>query len=526
MFRNERPSIMNMSFVSKEGSTMDSQNAIRAGWRSLVAVALTAAAVTFNHVFTLGSGAFVLGAALLAVPPALWIWFRRTGNRWALAAYGVMNAWIVVGFGVIKGLWDITLPIFAGTFLSSVSTAYPTPVFGAFWFEISGVAMFLGSLFVLYYDLQLIRSRGRRVALSGVAAIGVTAILFAFVALDRDVFTPPTYGVVKIGVIVPTTGPYAMLGNSFVKAVQMAHDDLRDTKYSYELVIRDSGPDPERAKQVIRRVVDDDKVDAIIGGISLIGQETKPYATAARIPHLCVCTVSWIGDGAYNFTNIPSPEAEGELWAREAQRRGIQRVALLTQDYPSINNHVKALKIEVVRLGLTVADEQRFDGDVRDFRSLITQAAASRPDVYYVEALEPGLDLLGQQLADLGIHNLSAVVAPSLSDDPALFEGAWYTDSNLKDIAFKRRFEEKYPGTRFATHMMPYAYDSVNMIVRAFETGKNPAVYLRNLRSYDGTAGLLTKAAGDGHFASVPAVWTIASGKPTLLNRQRGDTVH
>jgi hypothetical protein len=170
--------------------------------------------------------------------------------------------------------------------LSSVSTAYPKPVFGAFGFEISGVAMFLASLFVLYYGLQLVPSRGRRVALSSAAAIGLTAILFAFVALDRDVWTPPTQGVVKIGVIVPTTGPYAMLGN------------------------------------------------------------------------------------------------------------------------PSINNHVKALKVEVARLALTVADEQRFDGAVRDFRSLIGGAAASGPDVYYVEALEPGLDLLGQQLADARIHNV------------------------------------------------------------------------------------------------------------------------
>jgi ABC-type branched-subunit amino acid transport system substrate-binding protein len=512
---------MNVSFVFKEDLAMNSQIDIqRLGRPSLVAVALTALVITVNHVFTLGiTGASLLGAILLVVPPALWIWFRTTGNKWTLGAYSVMNAWIVIGFGLIKGLWGITLPIFVGTFLSSASTAYPKPAFGAFGFEISGVAMFLGSLFVLYYSLQLIPSGGRRIALSAGAAIGVTALLLAFVAIDRDVWTPPAQGVVKIGVIVPTTGPYAMLGNSFVKAVQMARDDLGDKKYRYELVIRDSGPDPEKAKQVIRRVVNDDKVDAIVGGISLIGQETKPFATAARIPQLCVCTVSWIGDGAYNFTNIPSPEAEGELWAREAKRRGIRRVALLTQDYPSINNHVTALKIEVARLGLTVADEQRFEASVRDFRTLITQAAASRPDVYYVEALEPGLDLLGQQLGEARIHNVSAVVAPSLSDNPALFEGAWYTDSNLKDIGFKRRFEEKYPDTRFATHMMPYAYDSVNMIVNAFETGQNPAVYLRNLRSYDGTAGLLTKAAASGNFASRPAVWTIAGGKPVLLNQ-------
>jgi len=38
----------------------------------------------------------------------------------------------------------------------------------------------------------------------------------------------------------------------------------------------------------------------------------------------------------------------------------IKRVALVTQDHLIINNHVKALKIEVARLGLTVADEQRF----------------------------------------------------------------------------------------------------------------------------------------------------------------------
>jgi hypothetical protein len=45
-------------------------------------------------------------------------------------------------------------------------------------------------------------------------------------------------------------------------------------------------------------VIDKDRIDALIGGISLIGQVTKPLATKARIPHTCVCTVSSIGDGA------------------------------------------------------------------------------------------------------------------------------------------------------------------------------------------------------------------------------------
>jgi hypothetical protein len=57
------------------------------------------------------------------------------------------------------------------------------------------------------------------------------------------------------------------------------------------------------------------------------------------------------------------------------------------------------------------------------------------------------------------------------------------------------------------------------MIVDAFEHGQNPAAYLRALRTYDGTAGTLTKPRGSGNFASTPAVWVIAKGKPHLLNR-------
>jgi ABC-type branched-subunit amino acid transport system substrate-binding protein len=169
-----------------------------------------------------------------------------------------------------------------------------------------------------------------------------------------------------------------------------------------------------------------------------------------------------------------------------------------------------------------VTYERRFEAEQTDFREMIAAAESSRPDVLYVEAANPALDLLGQQLRDLGVRNISSVVAPSLSQEPELFEGVWYTDSNLRDMAFRKRFEDKYPGTQFATHMMPYAYDSLNMIVQAYEHGENPAVYLRNLRSYEGTADTLTKEPGTGIFRSTPSVWAIKDGKPTLISGHSG----
>jgi len=490
--------------------------------RSLLSIVVTAAFITINHVYTLGSAALALGAVLVLVPTTLLLWYRKTKSPVAFGGYLLMNVWIVAGFGIAKGFWGGLLRLFIGTGLASVSTSYPKPSIGSYAFEASGLLMFVGSLFVAYTAWRLIEARrgiARSPAYPVIAMAAVLAVLgTGFVWNTKDRWSPPADGVVRVGVIVPRSGPYAILGGSFLKAVEMATEDLRNTRYQYRLITVDVGNDPRTARGAIQRAIRDDRIDAIVGGISLFGQVTKPLATAARIPHTCVCTVTSIGDGAYNFTNIPTPEAEATLWVREAQRRGIRRVALLSQNYPSIHNHVRALKAEAARAGLPISYETEFTDSVTDFRPLIAAARASQPDVYYVEALSPQLDLLAGQLRDARIATIASVVAPSLSQHPELWEGSWYTDSNLRDFGFKTRFEQKYPGMLFATHMMPYAYDDFNLIVQAFERGENPAVYLRNVTRYEGTAGTITRVPGSGNFQSAPAVWTIRNGKPALYN--------
>ncbi|HTH64946.1 MAG TPA: ABC transporter substrate-binding protein [Gemmatimonadales bacterium] len=492
--------------------------------QSLLSVMLSAVIIGINHLYSIGPRAIGLGAMLLLVPAALLWWFRRTQSRVAFAGYLLMNAWIVIGFGLWEGLWRITLPLFLGTLLASLSTTFPSPTLGAYGFEATGILMFIGSLFVAYHAFTLVQVRrptaaGGRGRFATGALLAVAVLVAAFVWTDQDRWTAPANGVVKIGVIVPKSGPFAILGNSFLKAVQVARQDLRGTKYQYQLVMVDVGSDPRTAGAAIQRAIRVDRVDAIVGGISLFGQVTKPLATKARILQTCVCSVTIIGDGAYNFTNIPTPEAEGIRWVQEARRRGITTVAMLSGLYPpSIQGHVTAVKTEAAREGVRIVSDQTFDTGTTDFRAMIERAEAGHPDVYYVEAPEPALDQLAQQLSATGIHDFTSVVAPSLSTQPELFEGTWYTDSDLRDFGFKRRFEEMYPGTQFATHMMPYAYDDFNLIVQAYERGQNPAVYVRNITGYEGMAGPVKKAPRSGNFESMPAVWTIKNGKPALVH--------
>ena len=495
---------------------------------SLVAITLTAVITSVHHIYKLGFGALILGLIIIPLPYVLLRWYKQTRNGAAFWAYGLLNAWIIVGFGLVDGLWDHTLKIFLGNFLlRSFAHYFSQSPIGSFPFEATGILASVAGMFAAYYGYKFLRAahagmQQKKTAhhsakwIVGSVIAGAVLIGGYLISENKNATVIPEGGVVKIGVIVPTTGPGALLGNSFLKAVQMAKEDLKNTRYQYELVVEDSGTSPAQAERAIWKLIKVDKVKALVGGISATGKIVKPYATAAKIPHLCVCSVKTIGDGVYNFTNIPLPEDEAMRWVKEAQKRGIKKVALLTQIYPSIDGHVKALKEEAAKKGVRIVYETRFEASTTDFRPMITEAGASAPDVYFVEAFPPALNILGRQLKDAGVQNIASVVALSLSDNLALFEGAWYTDSNLVDIGFRTRFEQKYPGTRFATHMMPYAYDSFNILVQGFESGQNIAEYVRGVTEYNGPAGKITREPGSGNFRSTPAVWVIENGKPEL----------
>src|SRR5262245_6048618 len=99
---------------------MDRTDGIRqVAHASFLSVVLTATAISVNHIYPLGAGALVLGGAIVVAAAILLAWFRTTDSKVAFAGYLLLTAWIVVGFGLLKGLWGTTFRIFLGTALSS-----------------------------------------------------------------------------------------------------------------------------------------------------------------------------------------------------------------------------------------------------------------------------------------------------------------------------------------------------------------------------------------------------------------------
>src|SRR5215207_7102114 len=354
-----------------------------------------------------------------------------------------------------------------------------------------------------------------------VAGVAGAVLLAACSGGGDDGDSSASTSTIKIGAIVPFEGQTASLGKSFLEAVRVSIDTLGDTKHDYELVVEDGGTTPAESERAARRLIQEDGADAIVGGISAVGRLVAPIATEAKVPHICICSIPTIGDGQYNFTNIPLAADEAEAWVAGAKARGVLTIAILAQSYPSIDGHIAAVKAAAEQAGMKVVYEYRFPAGTTKFLKPMMAAGEKQPDVYFVEAYEPSLTAVGKQIRVAEkVHGrpleVTGAVAISISQDLGTFEGAWYTDSDLAKDAVLTQFKQAYPSSEFITHMMPYAYDSVRMLVDGFESDQGVVDYLRNLTSYDGSAGPITRAPGSGNFRSKPVIWVIKDGRPEV----------
>jgi ABC-type branched-subunit amino acid transport system substrate-binding protein len=70
--------------------------------------------------------------------------------------------------------------------------------------------------------------------------------------------------IVKIGAVAATSGPVGLLGRSFLKAVQLAFEDLRNTTHQYQLIIEEL-QSPDQAEPAVEKLVD--AINALVIGV-------------------------------------------------------------------------------------------------------------------------------------------------------------------------------------------------------------------------------------------------------------------
>ena len=315
---------------------------------------------------------------------------------------------------------------------------------------------------------------------------------------------------IKVGFIAPLTGDLAYIGENMLSAVEIARDEINRGNWAggkkIELIVEDGKCDPKEAANAGNKLINIDRVPAIIGG--LCSSETLavvPLAERSKVILFSAAStnpkISESGD--YIFRNVPSDAFQGVFAAQYVKTRlGKGSVALLKclSDWcMGVNDSFKA---EFLKLGGKITSEEAFPQDSRDLRSQLAKLKASGPELVYFVSYTEGSIVGIRQMRELGIK--APLFGADAWSDPKIWEsvgengeGAMYVEPANNDIprAFIDAMNKKTGGKEINVYA-PRAYDALKLLASVMQKAGTDTAAIKqgiyNTANYQGIADSYT----------------------------------
>jgi ABC-type branched-subunit amino acid transport system substrate-binding protein len=352
----------------------------------------------------------------------------------------------------------------------------------------------------------------------------VTLVFVPFFSL-RSADLPLTNPVVKIGVILPLTGPEASLGEEMRDALTVAMEDIKDSHYRYEIIFEDDQMSAARTATAAQKLIRIDHVDAIISLSSGTGNVIAPLAEQARVVHMALATDPHVAQGKFNFIHWTQPGDEARTLVSELTKRHIHSIAICELNHQGALAMGDELATQLAAAGIQVTSRNRFNSGERDFRVTLSKIAQEKPEMIYLMLFSPEIELIQKQIneAQMNIPTTS-IEGFDISASPALFEGKWYVSASAVPAFLQQRLLSRFNQKHF--FVSGHSYDALNLLVQAYEKNavagvKPPAetvvADLSQLQAYHSILGPVT-ISPDKIIHSEVSVKMIKNGESIVLN--------
>lgn len=225
---------------------------------------------------------------------------------------------------------------------------------------------------------------------------------------------------IKIGAILPLTGPAAVWGENIRNGMLLAQEDLAKQDITVELVFEDSQAKPDVALTAYRKLKDINEVNMVMSTFSRVSVPLVPVIHEDKTP-LMMTVVSAKGvaeQSPYSF----------RFYSNERQYVEPQFAWMTPEQYPTaavlwINDDFGAAVHEVIleqakAKGIEIVADENFEPNSADFRTQLTKIKAANPAaVLFVGAVPPEAANAIKQMRELGItadfiENSAALASP------------------------------------------------------------------------------------------------------------------
>ncbi|MCK4553370.1 ABC transporter substrate-binding protein, partial [Candidatus Parcubacteria bacterium] len=309
---------------------------------------------------------------------------------------------------------------------------------------------------------------------------------------------------IKIGVILPITGPVASQGESAKDAIEMAIEKQNFLGgiggKKIELIIEDTGLSSEKAVSSINKLLYNNQIKFILGPLP-----TGEIAAVAPIISKGNALMINFGGGSsphsqYGnnaFTSSATFATEVPTMIKYMENMGYKKVAFLgvnTDSVVAVENTLKNSSINLIKSEL-------IDISNKDFKTIFLKLKELKPDAIYILHYPSFMSIILKERKELGID--TPILTFANFEDPSIQIAG---TEILNGIAYTTPIKTKTGKQFFIEYEIKYgkkpvvfadnAYDATNLLLKAIEIEKGDVdkirEYLKNIKNYDGAGGVFS----------------------------------
>ena len=325
----------------------------------------------------------------------------------------------------------------------------------------------------------------------------------------------------KVGAIFSITGPGSSLGIPERDTALMLEAEINakggvkapdGTRHPLKLVIYDDASDETKAVLAAKKLIDEDRVIAIVGttlsGTSLAILDTTQRAEVPVVS--CAAAAKIVEPASERKWVFKTPQSDALITGAlvdHLKARGLLRVAWAGVDYAFGQLGWLAFEKAAQTAGLTIVANEKFAQKDIDLTPQLTRIRAAAPQAVVVWSIPPSASIATKNYADLGLkmphfqsHGVGnkryIELAGPAANGVVFPAGKLLVAEQLDDkdaqrtvlLGYAKDFEAKYgPRNTFGGH----AWDAVKLVVQALETaGPNRAAVRTALESTKNFVGI------------------------------------
>jgi branched-chain amino acid transport system substrate-binding protein len=332
---------------------------------------------------------------------------------------------------------------------------------------------------------------------------------------------------IKIGSILSVTGPAAFLGDPELKTLQLYVEELNKKGgvlgRQLQLVHYDDGSDANKANGFAKRLIDDDKVDILIGGTTTgATMSVVPLAEKANIPFISLAGAVVIVEPVkkWVFKTPHTDRMAAEKVFEDMKKRSITKVALLSETSGFGQSGKKETEGVAAKYGITLVANETYGPKDTDISPQLTKIKnAPGVQAVFVFGLGQGPAIVTKNYRQLGItlplyqsHGVAsddflklagtAAEGVRLPSPAQLIPGKLAANDPQKpvvaayELAYKTRYKQD------VSTFGGYAYDGLMLAVDAIKrAGSTDKAKVRDAieatKGYVGSSGNVTMSPTD-----------------------------